>query len=67
MLVEPKEDIIKRIGRSPDRGDAVVMSWAEGQAALKAGKVGPTAMGHAPARQQYANVGYASSKQRRRM
>ncbi len=67
VLVEPKEDIIKRIGRSPDRGDAVVMAWAEGQAALKSGKVGPTAMGHAPARQQYANVGYASSKQRRRM
>ena len=26
ILVEPKEDIIARIGRSPDRGDAVVMA-----------------------------------------
>lgn len=27
---EPKEDVAKRIGRSPDRGDAVVMCWTEG-------------------------------------
>jgi hypothetical protein len=28
--VEPKRDLVKRIGRSPDRGDAVVMSWWAG-------------------------------------
>lgn len=28
--VEPKEKLVKRIGRSPDRGDAVVMSWWAG-------------------------------------
>lgn len=27
---ESKEDIIKRLGRSPDRGDSVVYSWAVG-------------------------------------
>jgi hypothetical protein len=30
ILIESKEDIRKRIGRSTDRGDAVVMSWSEG-------------------------------------
>jgi hypothetical protein len=30
IQVEPKEDVVKRLGRSPDRGDAVAMSlWAE--------------------------------------
>jgi hypothetical protein len=27
IAVEPKEDIIKRLGRSPDRGDAVCYAW----------------------------------------
>lgn len=27
ILIEPKEDIIKRLGRSPDAGDAVVMAF----------------------------------------
>ena len=35
ILVESKEDIRKRIGRSPDKGDAVVMCWSEGQAAQR--------------------------------
>ncbi|WP_433341700.1 hypothetical protein [Streptomyces sp. CA-253872] len=30
IRVEPKEDLVQRLGRSPDRGDAVVMAlWAE--------------------------------------
>lgn len=30
IRVEPKEDLVKRMGRSPDKGDAVVMAyWAE--------------------------------------
>lgn len=28
--LEPKENLVKRIGRSPDRGDAVVMAWWAG-------------------------------------
>lgn len=32
IQIESKPDIKKRIGRSPDRGDAVVYSWSEGQA-----------------------------------
>jgi hypothetical protein len=30
IKVEPKDEIYKRLGRSPDRGDAVVMAWYEG-------------------------------------
>lgn len=30
IKVETKEDVVKRIGRSPDRGDAVVMCWSDG-------------------------------------
>lgn len=30
LEIEPKEKLVKRIGRSPDRGDAVVMSWWAG-------------------------------------
>ena len=33
IRVESKEDIIKRLGRSPDRGDAVVYAWAESRRA----------------------------------
>ena len=28
--IEPKEKLVKRLGRSPDKGDAVVMSWWAG-------------------------------------
>lgn len=30
IQVEPKKDVVKRLGRSPDRGDAVVMAWFDG-------------------------------------
>lgn len=30
IKVEPKEKLVARIGRSPDRGDAVVMAWSRG-------------------------------------
>jgi len=30
IKVEPKEDVVKRLGRSPDDGDAVVMAWWDG-------------------------------------
>lgn len=52
--MEPKEDIKERLnGRSPDRGDAVVMAWGYG--AERA------AERHAM-RQQSANVGHAEAK-----
>lgn len=30
LQIEPKEDVCKRLGRSTDRGDAVVMAWSAG-------------------------------------
>lgn len=30
ICVEAKEDIVDRLGRSPDRGDAVIMCWTDG-------------------------------------
>lgn len=30
IQIESKEDLVKRLGRSPDRGDAVVMCWFRG-------------------------------------
>jgi hypothetical protein len=34
IQIESKDDIRKRLGRSPDKGDAVVMAWAFGEPAL---------------------------------
>ena len=31
IKVEAKESVVDRLGRSPDRGDAVVMAWSEGE------------------------------------
>lgn len=38
IYVESKEDIIKRLGRSPDRGDAVVYAWESGDIERKRDK-----------------------------
>jgi hypothetical protein len=36
ILVEPKEDLKKaeRLGRSPDKGDAIILAWSEGEKGL---------------------------------
>ncbi len=56
IQLESKDDIKKRIGRSPDRGDAAVMCLSEGNAAVKRRLKGfvdrPTT----------ANMGYAQQK-----
>ncbi len=31
IQAERKEDVVARLGRSPDRGDAVVMAYTRGQ------------------------------------
>lgn len=55
ILVESKEDIRKRLGRSPDKGDAVVM--ANGYGTFKAAQRDGTVR-HQPT----ANLGYAQAK-----
>lgn len=34
IKAETKEDVVKRLGRSPDKGDAVVMCWSQGNATM---------------------------------
>ena len=36
ILIESKDDIRKRLGRSPGKSDAVVMAWSEGEKAAQA-------------------------------
>ncbi|GAB2331732.1 hypothetical protein [Streptomyces variabilis] len=52
IRVEPKEDLVKRMGRSPDKGDAVVMAFAAEW--LKASAV------HSPARRGAPGGGQAA-------
>jgi hypothetical protein len=42
ILLESKDDIRKRLGRSPGKGDAVVMGWSEGNKAAMARLRNPT-------------------------
>ena len=39
IKLEEKDEIVKRLGRSPDRGDAVVMAWAEGPTTQTHGEI----------------------------
>jgi hypothetical protein len=59
ILIEDKKEIRKRIGRSPDKGDAVVMCLAEGQAALK------KELMRGRADNARANLGYSRLKRHR--
>ncbi len=68
IQVEDKEETKKRIGRSPDKGDAVVMSWSEGQEALRRGISGPGSTvrgGPGQSRPAFANVGHAAKRRHR--
>lgn len=58
VKLEPKEDIKKRLGRSPDKGDAVVMCLAPGNLAVKrtTGRTKPLKV----------QLGYANAKKGRR-
>jgi hypothetical protein len=61
VRIEEKKEIRKRLGRSPDEGDAIVMCLAEGNRAAAA-ELRRAQRGERPER---ANVGYAHLKQRR--
>lgn len=55
ILIEDKAEIRKRLGRSPDRGDAVVMAWAHGSYREQVRRSDAV-------QQSTANVGYAGTK-----
>jgi len=59
ILIEEKKAIKKRIGRSPDRGDSVVMCWGEGEKAVAR----TIRIARNSARSQQNNIGYAKLKQ----
>lgn len=60
ILLDEKEETKKLLGRSPDKGDAVVMCWAEGQRAA-ARKLGTSMNGRTP----QVVVGYSGAKRGR--
>lgn len=59
ILIESKDDLRKRLGRSPGKGDACVMCLSEGNAAVK------RALNSSGPRQSQANLGYSHMKKRR--
>lgn len=62
IQIESKEEIRKRIGRSPDDGDAVFMCWAEGER-MAVRKMHEGALG---GRMPEVKLGYAKQKVNRR-
>lgn len=61
ILLESKEDLRERLGRSPGKGDAVAYALFGGDVAVKRGLNG----GHSE-RPKYSNVAYSAVKKRRR-
>jgi len=62
ILIESKLDIKKRLGRSPDKGDAVVNAWAYGESAVEVRiKTHSASNGRKPT----VNLGHAAMKKRR--
>lgn len=58
LLLYDKAEIKDKLGRSPDRGDAVVMCWSEGQRALR------RAFAHSSGATE-VQLGYSNFKRRR--
>lgn len=64
ILIEPKEDIKDRLGRSPGRGDAVTMAWCEGAKLVNIQD--GNWKGHGSRNQQQtANMGYDTRRRAR--
>jgi hypothetical protein len=61
IQIEGKEDIRKRLGRSPDKGDAVVMAWSEGESSVSA----RIRVNSNPSGRPQVNLGYSHMKRRR--
>lgn len=61
IQIESKDDIRKRLGRSTDKGDAVVMAWSEGEASVSA----RIRVNSNPGGRPKVNLGHAHMKKRR--
>lgn len=65
ILLDDKDDVRERIGRSPDKGDAVVMAWTQGDRLSPAGIVARDRdLGIVHGRAARAEVAYAHLKRR---
>lgn len=62
IVIEDKTEIRKRLGRSPDKGDAVVNAWAYGETAVSA----QIRVNTNPRGRPKVNVGYPGLKKQRR-
>lgn len=62
IKIVDKREIRKTIGRSPGKGDAVIMCWSEGNVAIKRGLGGSGAGGW---QRPTAKLGHAEKKRRR--
>jgi len=61
IVIESKDDIRKRLGRSTDKADAVIMAWAYGEDAVTA----RIRVARNPTGAPRVNLGYTSQKARR--
>ena len=59
IQVESKVDVKKRLGRSPDKADAVVMAWDPGQTAQRRVRFGGMSGSDRPTQ---TNIGFADLK-----
>ena len=55
LRITPKDDLIELLGRSPDRGDAVVMAWTDGDKADTHAKLWHSNIGTPSVRMGYDN------------
>jgi hypothetical protein len=61
ILLEEKSEIAKRLGRSPDAGDAIVLAWSEGQMAKRRAVRTTPRMILSPGAYHQLGVGYPSA------
>lgn len=61
IQIEAKEDIKKRLGRSPDKGDAVVNAWAYGESSVSA----RIRVASNPSGRPVVNLGHSKLKKRK--
>ena len=57
IQVEPKANVRKRLGRSPDKADAIVMAWMPGDTAARR-----QTFSNGSGRPDKANLGYSAMK-----
>lgn len=65
LQLESKEALVKRLGRSPDKGDAVIMAWFSGEKAIHDLEAANRRIGHPNGRMPKVIMGRESARRRR--